>query len=79
MLTDVPGIRVGHWTDRQARTGCTTVLFPAGTVASGEVRGGAPGTREWELLHPARDVVITSRVGREPVLTPLAKCGPVSG
>lgn len=54
MITDVDGVRVGHWTDRRARTGCTAVLFPAGTVASGEVRGGAPGTREWELLHPAR-------------------------
>jgi len=54
VLTDVAGIRVGHWSDPGARTGCTTVLFPAGTVASGEVRGGAPGTREWELLHPAR-------------------------
>ncbi|HEY2430640.1 MAG TPA: P1 family peptidase, partial [Acidimicrobiales bacterium] len=54
MLTDVTGVRVGHWTDAAARTGCTVVLFPAGTVASGEVRGGAPGTREWELLDPLR-------------------------
>jgi len=54
VLTDVAGVRVGHWSDPGARTGCTAVLFPAGTVASGEVRGGAPGTREWELLHPAR-------------------------
>jgi L-aminopeptidase/D-esterase-like protein len=37
-------------------TGCTVVLFPAGTVASGEVRGGAPGTREWDLLAPERTV-----------------------
>lgn len=48
------GVRVGHWTDARARTGCTVVLFPEGTVASGEVRGGAPATREWELLHPTR-------------------------
>ena len=54
MITDVPGVRVGHWTDEDGRTGCTVVLFPAGTVASGEVRGGAPGTREWELLAPER-------------------------
>jgi L-aminopeptidase/D-esterase-like protein len=54
VLTDVAGVRVGHWTDTIARTGCTVALFPAGTVASGEVRGGAPGTREWELLNPAR-------------------------
>ena len=54
MITDVRGVRVGHWTDADARTGCTVVLLPAGTVASGEVRGGAPGTREWELLAPER-------------------------
>ena len=54
MITDVPGVRVGHWTDERAATGCTVVLFPAGTVASGEVRGGAPATREWALLEPHR-------------------------
>jgi len=56
MITAVPGVRVGHWSDPGARTGCTVVLFPAGTVASGEVRGGAPGTREWALLAPERTV-----------------------
>ena len=56
MITAVDGIRVGHWTDGAARTGCTVVLLPAGTVASGEVRGGAPGTREWALLDPRRAV-----------------------
>lgn len=54
VLTDIAGVRVGHWDDAEARTGCTVVLFPAGTVASGEVRGGAPGTREFELLRPDR-------------------------
>jgi L-aminopeptidase/D-esterase-like protein len=52
----VAGIRVGHWSDPVARTGCTVVLLPAGSVASGEVRGGAPGTREWALLAPERTV-----------------------
>lgn len=56
MITAVRGVRVGHWTHRSARTGCTVVLMPAGTVASGEVRGGAPGTREWALLDPRRTV-----------------------
>jgi L-aminopeptidase/D-esterase-like protein len=56
MITDVAGLRVGHWTDPQARTGCTVVLFPDGTVASGDVRGGAPATRELELLDPRRTV-----------------------
>jgi L-aminopeptidase/D-esterase-like protein len=53
-ITDVPGVRVGHWTSVVARTGCTVVLLPEGTVASGEVRGGAPGTREFALLSPSR-------------------------
>ncbi|MBI4260466.1 MAG: P1 family peptidase [Actinobacteria bacterium] len=52
MITRVPGIRVGHVTDPVGRTGCTVVLAPAGTVGSGEVRGGAPGTRETDLLRP---------------------------
>ena len=56
MITDVAGLAVGHWTDADARTGCTVVLFPEGTVASGEIRGGAPATRETELLHPTRMV-----------------------
>jgi L-aminopeptidase/D-esterase-like protein len=54
VITDVPGVRVGHWTDASARTGCTVVLFPDGTLASGEVRGGAPATREFDLLDPHR-------------------------
>lgn len=56
MITDVPGLRVGHWTDQAGATGCTVVLFPDRTVASGEVRGGAPATREFELLDPGRMV-----------------------
>jgi len=44
--------RVGHSTG--AGTGVTVVLPPPGTVASGEVRGGAPATREFALLEPAR-------------------------
>lgn len=51
-LTDVPGIRVGHWTDRSAATGCTVILCPPGTVGGVDVRGAAPGTRETELLRP---------------------------
>lgn len=51
-ITAVPGILVGHSTDPVALTGCTVVLCPPGTVGSGEVRGGAPGTRETDLLRP---------------------------
>ena len=50
-LTTVPGVRVGHWTDAGAATGCTVVLPPDyGAVAGAEVRGAAPGTRETDLL-----------------------------
>jgi L-aminopeptidase/D-esterase-like protein len=56
VLTEVPGVRVGHWTHDPARTGCTVVLFPEGTIASGEIRGGAPATREFALLDPNRTV-----------------------
>ena len=50
------GVKVGHWTDPVARTGCTVVLCEAGAVASVDVRGGAPGTRDTYLLDPARTV-----------------------
>ena len=51
-ITDVEGIRVGHWSDESALTGCTVVLPPKGTLASCEVRGGAPGTRGTDMLQP---------------------------
>jgi L-aminopeptidase/D-esterase-like protein len=54
LVTDIPRVLVGHWTDEAARTGCTAVLFPGGATASGEVRGGAPATREFDLLAPER-------------------------
>ena len=44
----------GHWTGRG--TGVTVIVPPPGTIASGEVRGGAPATREFELLAPVRTV-----------------------
>lgn len=50
------GVRVGHWTDPAARTGCTVLLLPEGSTGSAEVRGGAPASRELELLSPERTV-----------------------
>ena len=50
----IPTVLVGHWSDPAARTGCTVVRLPDGSVASGEVRGGAPATREFDLLVPGR-------------------------
>jgi L-aminopeptidase/D-esterase-like protein len=51
-ITDVEGVLVGHATDQAGLTGCTVILCPPGTVGSGEVRGGSPGTRETDLLRP---------------------------
>ena len=51
-ITDVPGIKVGHYTDKDAATGCTVILCEAGAVAGVDVRGSAPGTRETDLLRP---------------------------
>lgn len=56
MITMVPGIRVGHWSDREGMTGCTVVLCPPGTVGSCDVRGGAPGTRETDAIRPGTSV-----------------------
>ena len=47
------GVRVGHCTDLVGWTGCTVCLLPEGSVASCEVRGGAPGTLGTDLLQPA--------------------------
>jgi len=55
-LTDVRGIRVGHFTDTRRPTGCTVILTPEGAVAGVDVRGAAPGTRETELLSPLNAV-----------------------
>ncbi|MFN0145695.1 MAG: P1 family peptidase [Dehalococcoidia bacterium] len=55
-ITDVPGIRVGHWTDRRAATGCTVVLCETSTAVAADVRGGAPGTREIDVLAQANVV-----------------------
>lgn len=55
-LTDVRGLRVGHFTDTRRPTGVTVVLTPEGAVAGVDVRGAAPGTRETELLSPLNAV-----------------------
>jgi L-aminopeptidase/D-esterase-like protein len=51
-ITDVHGIEVGHAQDDDALTGCTVILCRRGAVAGVDVRGGAPGTRETDLLDP---------------------------
>lgn len=51
-ITDVRGIQVGHAQNEEALTGCTVILCRSGAVAGVDVRGGAPGTRETDLLNP---------------------------
>ena len=55
-ITAVPGIEAGHYTDLANGTGCTVVLCRDGAAGGVDVRGGSPGTRETNLLEPARRV-----------------------
>jgi L-aminopeptidase/D-esterase-like protein len=55
-ITDVAGLAVGHAAAAGRPTGCTVVLCPQGAVAGVAVRGGAPGTRETDLLRPENTV-----------------------
>ncbi|QBD81982.1 peptidase S58 family protein [Ktedonosporobacter rubrisoli] len=51
-ITDIPGIRVGHDTNLEAGTGCTVILCDTPAIGGVDVRGGAPATRETDLLRP---------------------------
>ena len=55
-ITDVPGLRVGNAQDDEALTGCTVILCEKGAVGGVDQRGGAPGTRETDLLKPVNAV-----------------------
>lgn len=55
-ITDIPGIKVGHYTNDDAITGCTVILCESGAIAGVDVRGSAPGTRETDLLRPTNFV-----------------------
>src|SRR5215471_13339990 len=50
-ITDIPGIRVGHYTNLEAATGCTVILCDTPATGGVDVRGGAPATRETDLLY----------------------------
>jgi L-aminopeptidase/D-esterase-like protein len=56
LLTDVPGVRVGHADDAALASGVTAVIFDTPAVAAIDVRGGGPGTREGALLDVASTV-----------------------
>jgi L-aminopeptidase/D-esterase-like protein len=55
-ITDVPGIRAGHFTLTDRPTGCTALICDEGATAGVDVRGSAPGTRETDLLNPINQV-----------------------
>ena len=52
-ITDVPGLKVGHYTETRRPTGCTVLIAEAGATAGVDVRGAAPGTRDTDLLDPS--------------------------
>src|SRR3954465_13591931 len=56
LITDVPGLRVGHADDPKLASGVTAIVFDEPVVASYDLRGGAPGTRDTELLIPEETV-----------------------
>jgi D-aminopeptidase len=62
LITDIPGIRVGHADDAGVATGVTAILFDTPVVAAVDVRGGGPGTRETDLLDPARTVAAVDAI-----------------
>jgi L-aminopeptidase/D-esterase-like protein len=61
-ITDIPGIRVGHAQDEAALTGCTVILCEGAAVGGVDQRGGAPGTRETDALHPIHLVNVVHAV-----------------
>src|SRR5512139_3279847 len=61
-ITDIPGIRVGHAQDEAALTGCTVILCEGGAVGGVDQRGGAPGTRETDAMHPIHLVNVVHAV-----------------
>ncbi len=55
-ISQMPGILAGHATNEEAGTGCTVVICPEGAICGVDVRGGAPATRETDLLRPEETV-----------------------
>tara|TARA_A100001037_G_scaffold305383_1_gene345339 strand:- start:103355 stop:104353 length:999 start_codon:yes stop_codon:yes gene_type:complete len=55
-INDIQGIKTGHYTDLDAITGCTAIICEAGAIGGVDVRGGAPGSRETDLLDPTASV-----------------------
>jgi len=56
LITDVPGLKVGHAQDLRLGSGATAIVFDEPAIGSIDLRGGAPGTRETALLDPAQTI-----------------------
>ena len=56
LITDVAGVLVGHADEARLASGVTAIVFEEPAVAAVDVRGGAPGTRETDLLEPHRTI-----------------------
>ena len=61
-ITDIEGIYAGHATNEEGGTGCTVIVCPAGATGGVDVRGGAPATRETDLLRPEETVQVVHAV-----------------
>jgi len=61
-LTAVDGVKVGHFTLSERPTGCTAIILKDGTTGGVDVRGGAPGTRETDVLNPVNNVQIVNGI-----------------
>ena len=61
-IRQVQGFRFGHYTDRAAGTGCTAIVAPEGATGGVDVRGGAPASRETDLLRPENTVDVVHAV-----------------
>ena len=55
-ITQIPGIYAANYTNEKAATGCTVIICPEGATGGVDVRGGAPATRETDLLRPEETV-----------------------
>ena len=61
-ITQIAGIYAGHATNEEAATGCTVIVCPEGATGAVDVRGGAPATRETDLLRPEEMVQVLHAV-----------------
>lgn len=55
-ISEFKGINIAHYTDTENGTGCTVIVCPEGATGAVDVRGGAPATRETDLLRPEETV-----------------------